>query len=87
MIRGPIRHQPVPGDISDGRERPYKAAHLTVTTPTLPIRTHFYNALPATFVPLLVGGQGGRPDAPQSKYRGLAPSKLFPVIQKRDPWE
>lgn len=87
MIRGPIRHQPVPGDIPTGVERPYKGARLMVTTPTLPIRIHFYDALPATFVPLLVGGQGGRPMAPRSPYRGLAPSKLFPIIEKRDPWE
>ena len=88
-IRGPIRHGIVPGDISDGRERPYKAEHLIIERPSLPILKHFYNALPASFVPLLVRGMGGAPDAPGGKYKGLVPSDsgFFPMIQKRKPWE
>lgn len=87
MIRGPISHQSVPGDIPRGGANQYTFARTVIVTPSLPIRDPFRQALPATFVPLLTRGQGGPPIGVRTVYRGLAPTRLQPVIVKRDPWE
>ncbi len=46
-----------------------------------------YDAAPATFAPMLSRGMGGAPDAPLRRYRGLLPSKLFPLVRLPEPWD
>lgn len=95
--------QPVPGDADTyrGVDLIYKkaAAMLGRTllplrlgkTPAGPIPAHpagtLYAALPATFIPILQGGQGKPPIATPRKYKGMAPSSLFPLIEETPPWE
>lgn len=89
MIRGPITHQPVPGDLPRGHAERYKDEDAQITYPSLPIRVAFRNALPATFIPILVRGMGGRVqyDERASRYTGLAPSALFDIVRETFAWE
>ena len=74
----------LPGERPRGLVERYRMSGI-LTTPTLPIRVAFRNALPATFI-LLHQGTGTPIITPQ-KYKGLAPSSLFPMIRQRQPWE
>lgn len=81
----------IPGDVETlrGFDLPYKHADTILQAPSLPVRVKFLNALPASFIPMLVRGMAGGPVGGRSKYRGLAPSDsgFFPIIEKRKPWE
>lgn len=76
---------PLPGERSRGLANRYRDVRAALTTPTLPIRLTFRNALPATFIPLHQGI--GTAKAGIQHYTGLAPSKLFPMIEVREPFE
>lgn len=64
---------------------PARAIHLPSPWP----RGIFYPTAPAAQVLIRppTGSMGGAPDAPGMRFRGLAPSYLFPLAEQRRPWE
>jgi len=78
---------PVPGDEETrGTSRPYRAFHLALTEPTLPVRFKFPNALPAVFAQRVIG-QARNVEPVRWPYRGLTIPALFPTLRKGRPWE